>query len=151
MAFKNQAGRGLKMLELNKWFFVLLINFLVLLYILNIILFKPILKVLKDRDSSVKGLLSQAKEMEQKREEAISRMNQELQAARIKARERFEEIRKEGLERQKTLLDEANRQALEMIGKAKEEIRVEADKARKRLREDVDRFSEEIVRKLVGA
>ncbi len=151
MAFKNQAGRGLKMLELNKWFFVLLINFLVLLYILNIILFKPILKVLKDRDSSVKDLLSQAKEMEQKREEAISRMNQELQAARIKARERFEEIRKEGLERQKTLLDEANRQALEMIGKAKEEIRVEADKARKRLREDVDRFSEEIVRKLVGA
>lgn len=151
MAFKNQAGRGLKMLELNKWFFVLLINFLVLLYILNIILFKPILKVLKDRDSSVKDLLSQAKEMEQKREEAISRMNQELQAARIKARERFEEIRKEGLERQKTLLDEANRQALEMIGKAKDEIRVEADKARKRLREDVDRFSEEIVRKLVGA
>lgn len=151
MAFKNQAGRGLKMLELNKWFFVLLINFLVLLYILNIILFKPILKVLKDRDTSVKDLLSQAKEMEQKREEAISRMNQELQAARIKARERFEEIRKEGLERQKTLLDEANRQALEMIGKAKDEIRVEADKARKRLREDVDRFSEEIVRKLVGA
>lgn len=151
MAFKNQAGRGLKMLELNKWFFVLLINFLVLLYILNIILFKPILKVLKDRDTSVKDLLSQAKEMEQKREDAISRMNQELQAARIKARERFEEIRKEGLERQKTLLDEANRQALEMIGKAKEEIRVEADKARKRLREDVDRFSEEIVRKLVGA
>lgn len=138
------------MLELNKWFFVLLINFLVLLYILNIILFRPILKVLKDRDTSVKDLLNQAKEMEQRREDAISRMNHELQEARIRAREKFEEIRREGLERQKTLLDEANRQALDMIGKAKEEIRVEAEKARQRLREDVDRFSEEIVRKLVG-
>lgn len=138
------------MLELNKWFFVLLINFLVLLYILNIILFRPILKVIKERDSSVKDMLKAAKEMEQKREEAISRMNQELQAARIKAKEIFEGIRREGLERQKALLEEANKQALDMIGRAKEDIRVEAEKARQRLRTDVERFSDEIVRKLMG-
>lgn len=138
------------MLELNKWFFVLLVNFLVLLYILNIILFRPILKVIKERDSSVKDMLKAAKEMEQKREEAISRMNQELQAARIKAKEIFEGIRREGLERQKALLEEANKQALDMIGRAKEDIRVEAEKARQRLRTDVERFSDEIVRKLMG-
>lgn len=139
------------MLELNKWFFVLLVNFLVLLYILNIILFRPILKILKERDASVKDYLKAAKELEQKREEAIVRMNQELQAARVKAREIFEEIRKDGLEKQRSLLEEANREAIEMISKAKEEIAVEAEKARQSLRADVDRFSDEIVRKLVGA
>lgn len=139
------------MLELNKWFFVLLVNFLVLLYILNIILFRPILKVLKERDASVKDYLKAAKELEQKREEAIVRMNQELQAARVKAKEIFEEIRKDGLEKQRSLLEEANREAIEMISKAKEEIAVEAEKARQSLRADVDRFSDEIVRKLVGA
>lgn len=139
------------MLELNKWFFVLLVNFLVLLYILNIILFRPILKILKERDASVKDYLKAAKELEQKREEAIVRMNQELQAARVKAKEIFEEIRKDGLEKQRSLLEEANREAIEMISKAKEEIAVEAEKARQSLRADVDRFSDEIVRKLVGA
>lgn len=138
------------MLELNKWFFVLLINFLILLYILNIILFKPILKVLKERDSSIKDHLKAAKEMEQKREEAVTRMNQELLEARIKAKEIFEGIRKEGLEKQRALIEDANRQALELIGKAKEEIKVEAEKAREKLRADVDKFSDEIVRKLVG-
>jgi F-type H+-transporting ATPase subunit b len=138
------------MLELNKWFFVLLINFLILLYILNIILFRPILRVLKERDSSIKELLNAAKEMQQRREEAISRMNQELLAARAKAREIYEGLRKEGLEKQKALLDDANKKALDIIVRAKEEIRAEAEKARQRLRADVDRFSDEIVRKLVG-
>lgn len=139
------------MLELNKWFFVLLVNFLILLYVLNIILFKPVLRVLKERDASVKDYLNAAREMEQKREEAIAKMNQELQAARIRAREIFEGIRKEGLEKQGLLLEEANKEAIEMIGKAKEEIRIKAEKARQELRSDVDRFSDEIVRKLVGA
>lgn len=139
------------MLELNKWFFVLLVNFLILLYVLNIILFKPVLRVLKERDASVKDYLNAAREMEQKREEAIAKMNQELQAARIRAREIFEGIRKEGLEKQRLLLEEANKEAIEMIGKAKEEIRIKAEKARQELRSDVDRFSDEIVRKLVGA
>lgn len=138
------------MLELNKWFFVLLINFLILLYILNIILFKPILKILKERDASIKDNLNAAKEMEQKREEAIARMNQELLEARVKAKEIFEGIRKEGLEKQRALIEDANRQALELIEKAKGEIRVEAEKARQKLRADVDKFSDEIVRKLVG-
>lgn len=139
------------MLELNKWFFVLLVNFLILLYVLNIILFKPVLRVLKERDASVKDYLNAAREMEQKREEAIAKMNQELQAARIRSREIFEGIRKEGLEKQRLLLEEANKEAIEMIGKAKEEIRIKAEKARQELRSDVDRFSDEIVRKLVGA
>lgn len=139
------------MLELNKWFFVLLVNFLILLYVLNIILFKPVLRVLKERDASVKDHLNAAREMEQKREEAIAKMNQELQAARIRAREIFEGIRKEGLEKQRLLLEEANKEAIEMIGKAKEEIRIKAEKARQKLRSDVDRFADEIVRKLVGA
>lgn len=138
------------MLELNKWFFVLLINFLILLFILNIILFKPILKILKEREASVKDHLNAAKEMEQKREEAITKMNQELLEARVKAKEIFEGIRKEGLEKQRVIIEDANRQALELIEKAKGEIRIEAEKARKKLRADVDKFSDEIVRKLVG-
>ena len=36
------------MLELQvKWFLVLLVNFLVLIYVLNILLFKPLLRLLK--------------------------------------------------------------------------------------------------------
>ncbi len=49
------------MLDINKWFFVQLANFLLLLIILNIILFKPFLRLFKEREDNTKGALDSAK------------------------------------------------------------------------------------------
>jgi F0F1-type ATP synthase membrane subunit b/b' len=54
------------------------------------------------------------------------------------------------MSRQKEVLDAANKDAHDLIGKAKEELKAEAETARKRLRSDVEKFSDEIVRKMVG-
>ncbi|HET6514575.1 MAG TPA: ATP synthase F0 subunit B [Thermodesulfovibrionales bacterium] len=139
------------MLELNAWFFVLLVNFLALLYILNIILFKPLLTLFQKRDDSTRGALAAAKELSARKEEGLSQMNRELQAARTKSKELFEKIRNAALDRQKEVLDAANLQASDLIEKARQELKAEAEKARERLRGDVEKFSDEIVRKLVGA
>lgn len=138
------------MLEINKWIFVMAINFLVLLFILNLILFKPLLKLFKDREDTVKGALDTAKDMSNKREEGIARLNRERAEARNKAKETFEALKAEGLNKQKEMLSAAEAGASEMLEKARSEVRVEAEKARKALRVDVEKFSDEIVRKLVG-
>ncbi|HXX58419.1 MAG TPA: hypothetical protein VEI96_10500 [Thermodesulfovibrionales bacterium] len=139
------------MLELNSWFFVLLLNFLALLYILNIILFKPLLRLFQERDNTIKGSLAAAKEMDAKKEDALARMNRELLEARNRSKEVFERLRNGGLSRQKEMLEAAATQAHDLIEKAKGELKSEAEKARQKLRSDVERFSDEIVRKLVGA
>ena len=138
------------MLELNAWFFVLLLNFLALLYILNIILFRPLLRLFQERDNTIKGSLSAAKEMDAKKEDALARMNRELLDARNRSKEVFERLRKEGLSRQKEMLKAAGTHAHDLIEKAKGELKSEAEKARQKLRSDVEKFSDEIVRKLVG-
>lgn len=138
------------MLELNKWFFVLALNFFILLFILRAILFKPLLNLFKQREDTVREALEAAKEMSNKREEHIARLNRELAEARNKAKETFEALRAEGIKQQKEILSAAEAEASRMLEKAKAEIRVEAEKARKALRADVDKFSDEIVRKLVG-
>jgi F-type H+-transporting ATPase subunit b len=139
------------MLELNRWFFVLLLNFLVLLYVLNIILFRPLVKLFTDRENSIKGALDAAKVMNQRKEDAITAMNRELKEAVGKSNEIFEASRKEGLQRQKEILESAGKQAHDLIVKAKSELKTEAGNARQKLRGDVERFSDEIVKKLVGA
>ena len=48
------------MLEINGWFFAQLANFLLLLIILNAILYKPILRIFKERESSTSGFLEDA-------------------------------------------------------------------------------------------
>ncbi len=139
------------MLELNKWFFVLLLNFLVLLYVLNIILFKPLVKLFTEREDSIKGSLDAAREMNQRKEDALATVSRELKEAANKSNEIFEASRKEGLLRQKEILESANKQAHEHIQRAKAELKTEADNARQKLRSDVEKFSDEIVKKLVGA
>jgi F-type H+-transporting ATPase subunit b len=137
------------MLELNWTFIVMLINFLVLLFILNSILLQPLLKLFKERDDTVKGDLDAARDMSTKREESIARLNRELSDARSKAKETFEVLRTEGVQKQKEVLSAAESEAVSIIEKAKAEIRADAEKARQALRADVDKFSDEIVRKLV--
>jgi F-type H+-transporting ATPase subunit b len=134
-----------------KWLIVLAINFIVLMFVLNSILFKPLMKIFKERDDSVKGNLDAAKNMSNKREESISGLNRELAESRNKAKEMFESLKAEAVSKQKEVHSAAEAEATAILEKAKAEIKAEAEKARKALRADVDKFSDEIVRKLVNA
>ncbi len=140
------------MLDIHlNWFIVLTINFLALIFILNIILYKPLLKIFAERENTVKGALDAAKEMDQRKEEGIEKMNREIMGSRAKAKEIFESMRADGLGMQKTFLTEAEAGSAAMLQKAREELKGEVAKARQALRADVEKFSEEIVRKLVEA
>jgi len=137
------------MLEINFSFWVMVINFFALLIIMNFLLFKPLLKILKEREDTVKGSLDAAKEMNTKREETIAGLNRELAEARSKAKGVFETLRTEGLQKQKEVLSSAEAEASAILDKAKSDIRSEVEKARTALRTEIDKFSDEIVRKLV--
>ena len=134
-----------------KWLIVLLVNFLVLVYILKVLLFRPLLALFEERENSVKGSLDAAKEMDRKKEEGLDKMSKELSEARLKAKDAFEKLREEGLNSQKAFMAEAEAQASGMLQKAREELKAEAEKAKTALKADAEKFSEEIVRKLVTA
>src|SRR3989304_610404 len=107
------------MLDINIWFFVLALNFLALLFILNIILFKPLLKIFKEREDTVKGSLDAAKDMANRGEESIARLNKELAETRNKAKDVFEALKAEGLQNQKEVLSKAEAEASETLDKAR--------------------------------
>ena len=137
------------MLEINFSFWVMAINFFALLIIMNFIFFKPLLKIFEERENTVKGSLNAAKEMNTRREETIAGLNRELAETRSKAKETFETLRDEGLQRQKEVLTSAEAEASAMLDKARSDILTEVERARKTLRTEIDKFSDEIVRKLV--
>lgn len=139
------------MLEFNQWFFVLLANFIVLLYVLNIILFKPVSKVFKEREENISGALTEAKAMTAKKDEAVAKMTSELIAARNNAKKIYDSLREEGIVIQKEMLSKTEAEAVEMIEKARKELQAEAEKARAAMKADIERFSEEIANKLVKA
>ncbi len=139
------------MLEFNQWFFVLLANFLVLFFVLRAILFKPLAKVFKEREAATSGAIEEAKSLSFKKEDALAKMSAELSSAKGKAKETFGSLREEGLARQKETLSKSEAEAMAMIEGARKELQAEALKARSALKADIEKFSEEIVDKLVKA
>jgi len=138
------------MLEFNKWFFVQLINFLVLIILLNRILFKPLLNLFKERGDRIKNALDSARAMEKEKEELLQRINTRLLETKNEARTISENLKREGVTVQKELIEEAQKSASEMSSKAREDLNVEVKKAKEVLRKEVETFSKEIVEKLVG-
>lgn len=138
------------MLEINKWFFVQLANFLLLLLVLNIILFKPILRLFQERKDSTTGFLDKARELDREKDEVLANIEAKLKEARGRAREDFEGLSREALEMQKKAIESSQGEAAEMNRKAKAEIGTAAEKARSTLKANIENFSNQIVRKLVG-
>jgi F-type H+-transporting ATPase subunit b len=133
------------------WFLVLLANFLILVWILNLILFRPLTKVFSERDQAISGSLTEARDMEIERETALDTLKREFAHASAKAKQEFEALRQAGLDKQKDLFTAASGEAAGILEKARGELHAEAEKARASLKADVQRFSDEIVSKLVGA
>lgn len=137
------------MLEFNQWYFVLVANFIILYFILSSLLFKPLAKLFKEREETIKSSLDDAKSMGVKKEEMVSQMNAELQDTRKKAKEIYNSLREAGISHQTEVLRKAEEEAVTIIEKARQELRIETEKARALLKADVDKLSEDIVRKLV--
>jgi F-type H+-transporting ATPase subunit b len=138
------------MLEVNSWFFVQLANFLILLFLLNTILFKPLLKLFKERDDNTKGALDSASAMDREKDDVLAQIEEKLSGARTEARSIFENLSIEGLDVQKSSVQSAQNESIEINKKAKTELEAATDKARNALKSDIEAFSKQIVDKLVG-
>jgi F-type H+-transporting ATPase subunit b len=132
-----------------KWFLFLIGLFLANIAILNVMLFKPMLRVFKEREEAIDGSLEEARDMDAERDNKITIFKREMSAASLSAREKFDSLRQGGQDRQKELLEAASKEAMDIIEKARAELSSASDTARASLKGDVDKFSEEIVQKLL--
>ncbi len=133
------------------WFAAQFINFILLLIILNAILFKPFLRLFKERDDNTRGALESARTMDKEKDGVLSQIDAKLTEARNKARAAFEDLSKEGMDIQRQVLDTAHKEAVDINRKSGEALTAATEKARASLKSDVEAFSRQIVAKLVGA
>ncbi len=126
------------------------IPFLVVLVGLHFIIFKPMLRLLADREKAIVQDRKDAEELEgevqQKMTELEERLAQAKAAANADRRERREEIR----QREEEILAGARAEAEEMVDKAREEIEREAEAARRTLREESEGLAEDVASSVLG-
>ncbi len=126
------------------------LNFLVLMWILNIILYRPLRAMLARRRETIEGSHARAKELAGQIDEKMARYQQQLQEARQKGAQEKAQMRQLAATEESKILTGAHHEASEQIEKIKNQVASEAAVARKALRAETDTLAGLIAAKVLG-
>jgi len=130
--------------------FLQLANFLFLLFILNIILYRPIRQILGKRKAEVDGLQNSVSELEGKANRFAGELEEGMAKARKSGYQEKESLKSQGLEEEKTLLKEAATASGERMGQARTAMEKKLVEARGALETELSLFSKELAEKILG-
>jgi len=137
-------------INLNVTLFIQIINFLVLLFILNAILYKPILAKLREREAKLRQDREKAMELEQKVLDQENLHQEELAKARqVSAQDKLAML-SEAKKKEADFLSKARDEAARIVENMKTAIQAEAVQVRQRLKEDMTPLARSIAEKLLG-
>ncbi len=138
------------MINLDLAFVFQLVNFLVLVLILNVFLYKPIRKVLADRAEQVSGAKAKAAEVDQDVQEKMALYEARLREVKGKAADERAAMIKEAQAEESALVGKARGEAAETLTAIKNRVAKEAADAKVLLREQAQSLSLEICEKVLG-
>ncbi len=138
------------MLKIDYTVFIQIANFLVLLFILSIILYKPIRKILGQRKAEIGSFQNLIEELQAKFDKDTKELEENMVGARKEGYKEKENLKDAGVEVEKKTLQEALSSAEETIGSAREEIGRDAVNARQSLEDEIKLFSQELAEKILG-
>ena len=138
------------MLNIDYTLIIQIANFLFLLFILNILLYKPIRQILSQRkeemDSFV-GMIGEFKDKSAQSKKALEENKVEATKEGLKERET---LKGEGSDQEKSLLKGATSEASEKLDQARDEIAASLVSARQTLEKELGLFSRELAQKILG-
>jgi F-type H+-transporting ATPase subunit b len=146
-ATEEHGGGGL--ISLDKSLIVQVINFLVLLLVLNYILYKPLIDKMQERTAAIQKSLEEAQaaraEAARQQEENAARLRSAYQeAAAIR-----EQALKEAADEQRKLVEAAQAEARRLVETARAQTDADIRRAREELRREVAGLAVAVAEKLV--
>ena len=138
------------MINLDITFIFQLVNFLVLMLVLNVLLYKPVRKLLADRAAEIAGGHEKAAEVDRDVQDKMAQYEDRLREAKAKASEERGLLKKDALAEEATLLDKARKEATDSVNALKNKVAKEAADAREILKEQTRSLSLEICEKVLG-
>lgn len=138
------------MININWTVFVQIANFLVIIFILNMIVYKPIREVLKQRKAKTDGLENNIHAISADAEAKNQNFAGGIKDARLKGQQQKEALLQEALEEEKAIVAQINEKAQKDLAAVKESIARDIQSVQAALEEEVDTFADVITEKILG-
>lgn len=127
-----------------------LIVIILMVFVLNRTLFKPINQILAERDRRGEGLLSEAAKMAASVEESLRSYEQTLRGARTEGYSRLQQERADAIRSKETQLAAIKSELNELIASEKQQIGKQAEEARGTLAQEAKKLAIEISTHILG-
>ena len=112
------------------------INVLAVIYILKLLLFGPVSRILQEREDKIESSLANAATAQKEARELLEKYQQQMTEAKKEAQEIIERANKIGMQAREEITKEAKEDAAKTLEKAKREIRGEKAKALEQIRKE---------------
>ena len=127
-----------------------IINFLIILFVLQKFFYKPITKMLDARRQTIAESLKNAEEIDQKLQETEQRSGQIIASSQQKAEQLLEDAKKGAESITSAAMDEAKKSQEEMMQKAIAQIAAEKETMKKEVEEETLALVVEVTQKVLG-
>ena len=138
------------MIDIDWTLYAQIINFLLLVFLLNVVLFRPIRKALKDRQAKLLAQETEINVLTDKGRSLEDEIREELAAARRAGAGARESLKQEGAQAEATLLEEVKRQAELEWATVEKKIKADMAKARASLQTQAQSFAQLLATKILG-
>ena len=130
--------------------FIQIINFVFLIWVLNVLLYKPIRQILAQRKEKIDGLELSIENSDKDAAEKDAAFATGIKEARAKGFKEKEALMQEASDEEKRIIAEINSKAQAELAEVRENIKKETEVARESLKKEVDNFANQIFLKILG-
>ncbi len=138
------------MISVNFTLLVQLANFLILMVVLNFLLFKPILRVLDEREKLVKDAAEIKERLGGLADEKITEYESKLFSAKQESMSIRATSRSEALGGFRKILQDTKAENAKELDAARKALSIQADESRKTLKAEVESLAVRVASKLMG-
>ena len=147
--FAMTEGAG-GLFDFNATLPLMAIQFVLLMVVLTFIFYKPVSKVLEDREEYISGNLTQASDKLIKADELYKQYDEQLKTAKVNAQAIIAKAEKEAKDSVALEIGEARADAAKLIERTNKELEAQKSTALAQLETQVDELSQLIKEKLLG-
>lgn len=138
------------MIELDWTLFVQIFNFLLLVYLLNLVLFRPLRQGLKDRQARITSFEGDIAQLAADEQGLLAQVQENLTDARRQGLSQREALRQEGTQAEASLMEKVKQEVDAEWAKVEKKIKEDMAKARKALQAQVQDFAQALAAKIIG-
>lgn len=145
-----QIVSTIALISINETLVVQLISFLIFLFVINRVMFRPLRNTMQEREDYIEGIRLDIRDAEKKLEKTIQQVQDENAAVREAGLMMTAELVKQGNEEAGEIIAGSRQEIAQIGNKARHEIDAQIAEARKTIVAEADKLSLIVMEKVLG-